>query len=196
MQRSKNFIKSNSRDKKNLLNENYNGENIIIETESVIIQLSKIDNQINQEYLKISSVYLGKCEDLLRKNFEENEDLYIYKTDLKTSDSSSRYVTFEIYDSYLNKLNLDVCKDVQIIIDAPVDFEDSFYNLVKSLIDSGYNIFNENDSFYNDIYSTYTNEYGVDMLLICFYQIEKKIFIHQHKINLYVNQVVKQNHII
>ena len=153
--------------KEKLLNEKYNGENTIIETESVIIQLSKLDNQTKQENPYISNINLGECEDILREtnNITEDEDLIIYKTDIKTSDSSSRYVTYEIYDSNLNKLNLDVCSDVQISIEIPVDFEDSFEDLVKSMSDSGYNIFNENDSFYNDICSTFTNPDGVDMLI-------------------------------
>ena len=32
------------------------------------------------------------------------------------------------------------------------------------MTESGYDIFNEEDSFYNDICSTYTSENGVDML--------------------------------
>ena len=37
--------------------------------------------------------------------------------------------------------------------------------MVNSISESGYNIFNENDSFYNDICATYTSENGTDMLL-------------------------------
>ena len=38
--------------------------------------------------------------------------------------------------------------------------------MVNSLNNTGYNIFNENDSFYNDICATYTSENGTDMLLL------------------------------
>ena len=38
--------------------------------------------------------------------------------------------------------------------------------MVNSLSESGYNIFNENDSFYNDICATYTSKNRTDMLLL------------------------------
>ena len=38
-------------------------------------------------------------------------------------------------------------------------------NLFVSLNNSGYNLFNPNDSFYNDICSPYTSIYKKDMLL-------------------------------
>ena len=87
--------------------------------------------------------------------------------DIKTSDLSSTYVSFEVYDSSLNKLNLDVCSEIQITIFSPVNIDDdSFNNLVQSLNESGYNIFDENDSFYNDFCSTYTTFNGTDIILI------------------------------
>ena len=101
--------------KTNLLNEDYNGENTIVETETVIIQVSKLDDQENQENEKVSNIDLGKCEDLLRQanHLNDNEDLIIYKIDIKTSDSSSTYVTYEVYDSNLNQLSLDVCSKLK-----------------------------------------------------------------------------------
>ena len=150
-----------------LLNEDYHGENTIIETETVIIQLSTLEDQMNQDNANVSNIDLGECEYLLRKENHLNDDegLIIYKIDIKSSDLSSTYVTYEVYDSNLNKLNLDVCSDTQITIQVPVHLSDDLDSLAKSLSDSGYNLFNENDSFYNDICSTYTNEYGTDMLL-------------------------------
>ena len=153
--------------KNQLLNQDYNGENTIITTETVIIQLSKLDDQLNQDNANVSNIDLGDCEGILRSenNIEDDEDLIVYKTDIKSSDLSSTYVVYEVYDSSLNKLNLDVCSDTQISIHVPVQLDETLDSLAKSLSDSGYNLFNENDSFYNDICSTYTNEDGTDMLL-------------------------------
>ena len=153
--------------KKLLLNQNYTGENTIIETETVIIQLSKLEDQMNQDNSNVSNIDLGDCEDILREtnHISDDEDLIIYKTDIKTSDSSSTFVTYEVYDSSLNKLNLSICSSTQISINVPVNLGESLDNLAESLSDSGYNIFDENDSFYNDICATYTSENGTDMLL-------------------------------
>ena len=150
-----------------LLNQDYDGENTIITTETVIIQLSTLDEQFEQENNNVSNIDFGECEDTLRSvnNIGEDEDLIVYKTDIKSSDLSSTYVVYEVYDSSLNKLNLDVCSKTQITIHVPVTLDESIHSLAKSLSDSGYNLFNENDSFYNDICSTYTNENGTDMLL-------------------------------
>ena len=153
--------------KNQLLNQDYNGENTIITTETVIIQLSKLDDQMNQDNSNVSNIDFGECEDTLRStnNMDKDEDLIVYKTDIKSSDLSSTYVLYEVYDSSLHKLNLDVCSEAQITIHVPVQLDESLDSLAKSLSDSGYNIFNGNDSFYNDICSTYTNENGTDMLL-------------------------------
>ena len=153
--------------KNNLLSQNYTGQNKIIATETVIIQLSSLEDQMNLENSNVSNIDLGDCEDILRRenNLGEDEVLIVYKTDIKSSDLSTTYVTYEVYDSSLNKLNLDVCSDTQITINVPVHLDESLDNLAKSLSDSGYNLFNENDSFYNDICATYTNENGTDMLL-------------------------------
>ena len=152
---------------KNKLLNNYNNTNIIISTETVIIQLSTLEDQKDQENSTISNIDLGQCEDILRdtNNLSDEEDLIIYKTDIKTSDLSTTYVTYEVYDSNLNKLNLSICSSVQIVINVPVQLDENLDGLAKSLEDSGYNLFDENDSFYNDICATYTNQNGTDMLL-------------------------------
>ena len=153
--------------KNRLLNEDYHGENTIVETETVIIQLSTLDDQFEQDNENVSSIDFGDCEGTLRSvnNIDDNEYLIVYKTDIKSSDLSSTYVLYEVYDSSLNKLNLDVCSETQISILVPIKLDESLDSLAKSLSDSGYNLFNENDSFYNDICATYTNENGTDMLL-------------------------------
>ena len=150
-----------------LLSQDYNGENTIIETETVIIQLSTLEDQMAQDNSNVSNIDLGECADRLKEenHIGDDEDLIIYKTDIKTTDSSSTYVTYEVYDSSLNKLDLSICSDVQISINVPVHLDDSLDHLAKSLTDSGYNIFDENDTFYNDICSTYTSENGTDILL-------------------------------
>ena len=73
---------------------------------------------------------------------------------------------YEVYNSLiLYKLNLSVCKDSPIIINAPVILNNKIEELYDSLSESGYNIFDENDSFYQDICTTYTTINGTDILL-------------------------------
>ena len=154
--------------KNNILTTNYTKENTIIKTENVIIQLSTFEDQKNSEDPDVSNIDLGECENILKdaNNISRDDSLIVFKTDIKTVDLSNTYVVYEIYNPYtLTKLDLNACKDVQISVSAPVKLDNSMESLINSLSGSGYNIFNENDSFYNDICSTYTSENGTDMLL-------------------------------
>jgi len=148
-------------------NKNNTEENIIIRTETLVIQLSSLDEQKNSDNSNISCIDIGECENILRTkyNISEDENLIIYKVDIKTEDLSNTYVIYEIYDSFFNQLNLSYCEDTTITINVPVQLNENLNSLVDSLSESGYDIFNEEDSFYNDICSTYTNQNGTDMLL-------------------------------
>ena len=153
--------------KNSLININNINENNIIKTEKIIIQFASLDEQKNSDDGNISSVDLKDCENILRTtyNLSDGENLIIYKTDIKSEDLSSTYVVYEIYDSFLNQLNLSYCSNTKISISIPVVLEENIQELVNSISDTKYDIFNEKDSFYNDICSTYTNINGSDMLL-------------------------------
>ena len=154
--------------KNTLLKKNKTNENSIIKTENVIIQFSTVETQKNSEDPDISSIDLGECENRLKdaNNIPREDDLIIFKSDIKTEDLSATYISYEIYHPYsLEKLNLSICNDVQISITVPVKLNSDIETLVNSLSASGYDLFNENDSFYNNICATYTSQNGTDMLL-------------------------------
>ena len=154
--------------KKTLFSKNKTNETSIIRTENVIIQLSTVDSQKNQDDSDISSIDLGECENRLKdaNNIPREDNLIIFKTDIKTEDLSATYVLYEIYHPYsLERLSLAVCNDDQISINVPIKLNSDIESLVNSLSNSGYDLFNENDSFYNDICATYTSQKGTDMLL-------------------------------
>ena len=134
---------------------NSNITNIIIKTKNVIFQLSTLDMQKNLNDNTISSIDFGECEDLL-KNKSKNQ-LKILKEDIKSDDLSSTYVLYEIYDSSKReKIDLDICKDIQIKVNVPKILDNETLSMYYNLFNLGYNIFNLNDSFYNDVCSTYT----------------------------------------
>ena len=153
--------------KNSILTPNNTNQNTIIKTETMVIQLSSLEDQKNSDNSNISSIDLGDCENKLRLayNLSDDEDLIIYKVDIKSEDLSNTYVIYEVYDSSLNQLNLSHCQDTKISISVPVQLEENLNTLVYSLTESGYDIFNGEDSFYNDICSTYTSQNGADMLL-------------------------------
>ena len=159
--------------KNTLIKKNKTNENSIIKTENIIIQLSLVEIQKNLDDPDISNIDLGECEKRL-KNANNIDDLLIFKTDIKSEDLSATYVAYEIYNPYtLTKLNLSVCEDVQISINVPLKLDSYVEALISSTSEAGYNMFNENDSFYHDICATYTSLNGTDMLL---YDRKKDIF--------------------
>ena len=119
---------------------------------------------MSQEDNDISTIDLGKCFDILKDSFDN--PLKILKVDIKSDDLASTFVQYEIYDSITgDKINLNICKDVTIKINVKKKLGDETLNIINNLENSGYNYLDKNDSFYNDICSTYTSEDGKDVLL-------------------------------
>ena len=144
-----------------------NNNSILIKTEKINIQISTQEEQ-KKDIPEVSNIDLGKCEDILKEhyNISKNEQLIIFKIDVKTENLSSTYVQYEVYDPTKKyELKLELCKDVPIAINIPVILDESIDLIYDTFSESGYNIFNENDSFYQDICSTYTTINGTDMLL-------------------------------
>ena len=149
-----------------LNNKTYHGENNIYQTENLVVQISKLEDQINNNNSSISSIDLGKCEEILKQkyNIPNDESLIIYKSDIKSENSLSTFVQYEIYHpDTLAPLDINECSQEQISISVPVNLNEETLNLYDSLSNSGYNLFDKNDSFYNDICATYTTKNGTDM---------------------------------
>ena len=140
----------------------------IIATENVIFQISPLSEQKDNDNPNISSIDLGECENILNNNsnLTDEDDLIIYKIDIKNEDLSITYVQYEIYNpKTLQMISLDSCKDTSIIVNIPVNLDENTQTIYDNLIKSGYNLFDLEDDFYNDICSTYTTENGTDLTL-------------------------------
>ena len=138
-----------------------------LKTRNVIIQFGSLYEQ-DTNNKEVSNIDLGECEQELRTvyNISDNISLIAYKVDIKNSDSTATYVQYEVYDPITNnQLNMSICNEMKITIDTPVDIGNKIEELYNSLSDSGYNLFNSEDSFYQDICTTYTTENETDMIL-------------------------------
>ena len=137
-----------------------------IKTGNVIIQYGTLDEQKNAKDHEASSIDLGDCEQQLKtiNGINKTKSLIVYKVDVKTSDLSSTYVQYEVYNpDNMQLLNLSICE--KIIINTPVDIGSQMEEIYNSLSESGYNLFDSEDSFYQDICTTYTTLNGTDMIL-------------------------------
>ena len=170
--------------KNNYIQNYYNKNNFtnnIIETENVIFQIAKLEEQENSDNPDISSINLGECEGRLKYHYKIiNDSLIIFKIDIKTSDLTQTYVQYEIYEPInFTLLDLSHCDDLKITISSPVILDNYTSSLYESLKQSGYNLFNEEDSFYNDVCSVYTTENNTDMTLN-----DRKQIIYNQNVNI------------
>ena len=151
-----------------LIGGNYTGDNIIIQAGNVAFQLCSLEYQKNQINKNLSNIDLGECEMRLvgTNNLSDSKSLLILKNDIKILNKTQIYVYYEVYNSLdKKKLSLDVCKDTLIEINTPVILDAETAALLSKLDKSGYDIFDKNDPFYNDICTKYTSENGTDILL-------------------------------
>ena len=154
--------------KKTILTKDYKGNETIIKTENVIFHVSKIEDQKNDNNQGVSSIDIGECEEILKKenNISLSDSLIIFKSDIKNDDLSATYVQYEIYHpNSLVKLSLEPCNKVNIVVNVPVYLDTNSLLQYERLEEAGYNLYDSEDDFYNDICSTYTTENGTDMLL-------------------------------
>ena len=155
--------------KNDIINKEYNKENKIIETQNAVFQLSLSEKQKYQIKPNISSIDLGECEKIIKANtkgLKEDDELIILKTDIRDNNIKSTFVQFEIFHPYtLEKINISICENYDININVPVYLDESTQKMTQLLNESGYNIFDERDRFYNDICSKFTTDYGADIIL-------------------------------
>ena len=143
-----------------------NKNNTIIRSKNVTYQMSSYNDQKYFENSFISNVDIGKCEDFFKKKYNINEDLIMIKTDIKNEDNTKTYVVYELYNPYnLMQLDLNECLDDLIIINTPVSLNNDVEIIYDDLNKSGYNLFDLNDSFYNDICSSYTTLNETDIII-------------------------------
>ena len=152
--------------KDDLLNKEYKDENRIIRTKNIIFQVSTLEYQKLNDDPSISSINLGICEDILYNKYikSNNDSIIIIKMDAKNEDFSITYVQYELYNpNSKEKLDLDECENMKIIMNVPKDLDVNTLLLYYSLYEEGYNLFDSNDSFYNDICTIYTTQNNTDI---------------------------------
>ena len=142
---------------------NINPDDIILnENEDIIllnnknIEISLTSTEYNNK--NKTTINLGKCENELKKvnNISYNESLIIYKMNILKDNMKIPRIEYEIYypfNNKLKKLNLTICKDMNIIINIPI--------IINNNIDK-YNI---SSKYYNDICYKDTSNKGTDITL-------------------------------
>ena len=125
-----------------------------------------------------SNVNLMNCEKKLKGiyNIPESQVLNIIKVDIKRKETNSLQVEYEVFSEDFRLLDLNHCKDekVRVTIPHPLNNNKNIRKLSKDInieekyklgLKYGYDIFNPNSSFYNDICTVFDSEYSTDLIL-------------------------------
>ena len=160
---------------KNYLMKNYTGENVIVDGKNnYVFQLTNSLNEnnakngIDSNDRELSMIDLGDCENILKEKYkiDKEDSLIIYKMEKVGTIASQKNIQYEVYNpNNLEKLDLSVCTNEKINIFIPVTLSEDKLGLQKDLLGYGYDLFNPNDSFYQDICASYTSVNGTDILL-------------------------------
>ena len=136
-----------------------------ITNSKIEVQLLKnLSNNINN----MSIIDLGECETLLKSHYHinENDSLIFIKNEYKTNKASEKKVNFDVYEPYnKTKLNLSICDETPIDLYLPMEL--SFGNKIvyQQMKEAGYDMFDINDPFYQDICTPFDSSHGTDILL-------------------------------
>ena len=156
---------------KNITNEIINGDlnslitNIIenekkdflVKDNNIQYQLTSSDHQNNNNYDNISTIALGKCEEILKakNDINQNLSLIIFKIDYYQPGSLIPIIGYEIFHPLTKKkIKLDDCQETFINFNIPVIIDEN--NLFK---------YDPNNEYYKDECYPSTTDNGADILL-------------------------------
>ena len=158
--------------KENILQEYpEDGESVTIDAgNGYIFQVTNLENELSSlsgnASSNVSIIDLGECGDLLKEhhNISENQSLIFIKYEKVTEIASERDIQYEVYHPInKEKLNLSICEDVSISIYIPITLSEEAKQKYEELEKQGYDLFNPNDSFYQDICTPFESENGTDV---------------------------------
>ena len=124
------------------------------------------NNSLNTQNLTILD--LDECENKLKKeyNISDNDSLIYLKKENINVNPSEKDFNYEIYEPYtFKKLNLSICNDENINIYIPITLSDETRNVYEKMKSLGYNMFDINDPFYQDLCTPYKTENSTDIPL-------------------------------
>ena len=130
----------------------------IIKYENILIALTTVEYQKNNNNINITNINLGKCEDKLIEVYNiTDEILYMKKIDSYQEGWKIPKTEFDVYcrlnGTNLVKLNLSYCQDIKYNLSVFVNITG---NLDELNISSGY---------YNDVCYPVTTDFGTDIIL-------------------------------
>jgi len=134
-----------------------NKDDLIVTKDDISFQITTTDNQNNNEYNNISTIYLGNCETILKNIYKIpfNLSLIILKVDYSFEDLKFPVIGYEVFHpTNKTKLNLGFCDNETVSYNIPVEIKEK--DLDK---------YNSSSDYYNDECSVYTTDDGTDIII-------------------------------
>ena len=136
------------------------GKSEKIYEKNLLIIITSTKHQKNSEKENMITIDLGKCENILKDeyNISKNNSLYILQLIYEEIGMKIPKVEYEVYyplhnNNTLIKLNLSLCERTKIEISIPIRIND--------ILDK----YNPKSAYYNDICYKATSNYGTDLNL-------------------------------
>ena len=152
--------------KKDIQDKKYSNKSVIIPTKDADFEVMPIEGKLHNNS-SLSSIDFGPCLNIIKQQYEiqENDSLVLFKIDIKNENQNTPNVKFELYDPYnSNQVNLSYCNGLDYKITIPINLDLKTTELYYRLKNQGYDLFDENDPFFNDICATYTTENETDII--------------------------------
>ena len=132
----------------------------------------------NSTEVETTAINLTECQNILKKKYQlpEEEDLLVIKSDTLEILNMTEYfgieTDYQLFSTSLGAfLPLSSCKDAGSIVEVSNPFRateqliNQYQSKTASVLSNGYDVFDANSPFYNDVCTPYTNEHGNDVLL-------------------------------
>ena len=139
--------------------------NIVIEANNTVFQLITNKKMSENENSNMSIIDLGECEQILLDEYKLDY-LLILKIDTKLDENTAVILNYEVYNPKTHeKLNLSICINTTIYTYSNYYPSEESLNKIKQLNKFGYDLYDINNEFYQDLCSSFTSENGTDILL-------------------------------
>ena len=92
--------------------------------------------------------------------------MIIIKSEYKSDKASDKNIKYSIYEPYnRTQLNLSLCYNYPINLLIPLELDEETKKLYEQINEEGYNMFNLNDPFYQDVCTSFDSPNGTDILI-------------------------------
>ena len=148
----------------------YVSSDSLIKGKDITIQVYELHDSENIKIIaneaRISTIDINECNQLLKNYYHipENEDIIMIKVDKVLENSPVNQVFYYLYDYEGNKLDSSLCENIDI--EKPIS-NPELLDLISAedLSGKGIDVFNPNDSFFNNFCQPFTTNNGTDVPL-------------------------------